>query len=92
MDEGEKAMARDFTAAWIMFCNGQVPWAGGKREWKVWGPESAQAMRTEEQDEETRSYTRMQRILSMGGGGTWRRWLSGVDTLVNKRMNMGKAV
>jgi carboxylesterase type B len=91
MDEGEKAMARDFTAAWIMFCNGQVPWAGGKREWKVWGPESVQAMRTEEQDEETRSYTRMQRILSMGGGGTWRRWLSGVDTLVNKRMNMGKA-
>ncbi|GAQ10058.1 para-nitrobenzyl esterase [Aspergillus lentulus] len=91
MDEGEKAMARDLAAAWIMFCNGQVPWTGGKREWKVWGPESVQAMRTEEQDEEIRSYTRMQRILSMGSGGTWKRWLSGVDALVNKRMNMGKA-
>ncbi|KAH2599718.1 hypothetical protein KXV63_003861 [Aspergillus fumigatus] len=70
---------------WRRYCS---PWTGGKREWKIWGPESIQAVRTEEQDEETRSYTRMQRILS---GGTWRRWLSGVDALVNKRMNMGKA-
>jgi carboxylesterase type B len=91
MDEREKAMTQDFAAAWITFCNGQAPWTGGKGEWKIWGPESIQAVRTEEQDEETRSYTRMQRILSMGRGGTWRRWLSGVDALVNKRMNMGKA-
>ncbi|KAH2762895.1 hypothetical protein KXV94_006155 [Aspergillus fumigatus] len=91
MDEREKAMTQDFAAAWITFCNGQAPWTGGKGEWKIWDPESIQAVRTEEQDEETRSYTRMQRILSMGRGGTWRRWLSGVDALVNKRMNMGKA-
>ncbi|BCS27818.1 uncharacterized protein APUU_60866A [Aspergillus puulaauensis] len=93
MDEGEKAMARNFAAAWIMFCNGQAPWTarGPEREWKVWGPESVKAMRTEEQDEDIRSYTGMQRMLSMGGGETWKRWLSGVDALVNKRMNMGKA-
>lgn len=93
MDEGERAMARDFAAAWIMFCNGHAPWTarGPEREWKVWGPESVKAMRTKEQDEDIRAYTRMQRMLSMGGGETWKRWLSGVDALVNKRMNMGKA-
>lgn len=94
MYESERAMARDFAAAWIMFCNGHAPWAvarGPGKTWKVWGPDSVQALRTEEQDEEIRSYKRMQRMLSMGSGETWKRWLSGVDALVNKRMNMGKA-
>ncbi|KAF4256246.1 hypothetical protein CNMCM8812_008764 [Aspergillus fumigatus] len=59
MDEREKVMAQDFAAAWSMFCNGQAPWTGGRREWKIWGPESIQAVPTEEQDEETRSYTRI---------------------------------
>lgn len=91
MNEGEKAMAREFASAWIMFCNGHAPWIGPKRGWKVWGPESVQAMQTEQQDEYIRSYARMQRMLSMGDGDTWKRWLSGIDALVNKRMNMGKA-
>ncbi|KAL4972621.1 hypothetical protein BDW66DRAFT_154531 [Aspergillus desertorum] len=91
MREDEKAMARDFAAAWIMFCNGQAPWKAPRGAWKVWGPESVQVVRTEQDDEKVRSYARMQRILSLGGGQTWKRWLAGVDALVNKRVKMGKA-
>ncbi|PYI10914.1 alpha/beta-hydrolase [Aspergillus sclerotiicarbonarius CBS 121057] len=91
MSDKENKMAEDFTSAWIRFCNGDAPWTASKGEWKVWGPDSVQAVKTEEEDEGARSYKRMQRILAMGGGGTWKRWLAGVDALVNKRMNMGKA-
>ncbi|GLA74415.1 hypothetical protein AtubIFM55763_005657 [Aspergillus tubingensis] len=91
MDEGESGMAKDFAAAWIRFCNGEAPWSARKGEWKVWGPDSDQSVKSEDEDEETRSYQRMKRILAMGNGETWKRWLAGVDVLVNKRMNMGKA-
>ncbi|KAL6230956.1 hypothetical protein BDW75DRAFT_234005 [Aspergillus navahoensis] len=91
MSDEENSMAEAFAAAWIRFCNGHAPWRASKGEWKVWGPDSVQAIKSEEEDEAVRSYTRMKRILAMGGGKTWKRWLAGVDALVNKRMNMGKA-
>lgn len=90
MDESERGLAEGFATAWIRFCNGEAPWSARKGEWKVWGPGSVQSVKNEEEDEETRSYQRMKRILAMGNGETWKRWLAGVDVLVNKRMNMGK--
>ncbi|RAK95303.1 acetylcholinesterase [Aspergillus ibericus CBS 121593] len=92
MSDEENKMAEDFAGAWIKLCNGATPWTASKGKWKVWGPNSAQAVKDEEEDEESRFYQRMQRIRAMGGGGTWKRWLAGVDALVNKRMNLGKAV
>ncbi|OGM45334.1 putative acetylcholinesterase [Aspergillus bombycis] len=86
----ERVMARDFAEAWVRFTYGYSPWESSERHWKVWGPESIQAVKSEEDDEEARSYSRMKRLLAMDNGETWRRWLNGVDALVNKRMNMGK--
>jgi carboxylesterase type B len=91
MNGAEKAMAQDFAAAWIRFAYGALPWTASKRAWKIWGPDCSQAVRSEEEDEEARCYTRMRRLLAMGGGEIWKRWLAGVDALVNKRMNLGKA-
>ncbi|RHZ65808.1 uncharacterized protein CDV56_102899 [Aspergillus thermomutatus] len=92
MSPEERAMARDFAAAWIKFTCGEAPWTASKGDWKVWGQDSAQAIRSEEEDENVRLYARMRRLLAMGDGKTWKRWLNGVDALVNKRMNMGKGV
>ncbi|KAE8382455.1 Alpha/Beta hydrolase protein [Aspergillus bertholletiae] len=86
----ERAMARSFAEAWVKFTYGQSPWEGLPRHWKIWGPKSVQAMRPEEEDEQARSYLRMKRLLTMDNGETWKRWLKGVDALVNKRMNIGK--
>ncbi|OOO09570.1 Carboxylesterase type B [Aspergillus oryzae] len=86
----ERAMARSFAESWVKFTYGYSPWEGSKRHWKVWGPESVQAVKHEDEDEEARSYSRMKRMLAMDHGETWKRWLNGVDALVNKRMNMGK--
>ncbi|KAL4981383.1 Alpha/Beta hydrolase protein [Aspergillus falconensis] len=91
LSDEENSMAEAFAAAWIRFCNGQAPWRARRAEWKIWGVDGAHAVKSEEEDEAVRSYTRMKRILAMGGGKTWKRWLAGVDALVNKRMNMGKA-
>ncbi|OOF91807.1 hypothetical protein ASPCADRAFT_56735 [Aspergillus carbonarius ITEM 5010] len=91
MNDEENKMAEEFAAAWIKFCNGDAPWTASRGEWKVWGPNSVQAVKGEAEDEDVRSYNRMQRILAMGGGESWKQWLAGVDALVNKRMNMGKA-
>jgi carboxylesterase type B len=95
----EIAMARDFAASWIRFVNGENPWvtntmhfAVSYRRWKVWGPNSQQSLRSETEDEDARNYSRMDRILAMGDGQLWKKWLIAVDALVNKRMQMGKNV
>ncbi|EAW06967.1 uncharacterized protein ACLA_086680 [Aspergillus clavatus NRRL 1] len=90
MNSEEKAMANDFAAAWIRFTNGQKPWVAADEAWKIWEQNSAQATGNEEEDEQVRSYTRVQRFLAMGEGRTWMKWLDGVDALVNERMNLGK--
>lgn len=95
----EVAMAKDFAAFWIRFVCGKDPWAIKKtgstvksRQWKVWGPSCQQSLKCEIEDEEVRNYLRMERILAMGDGKTWTKWLMAVDALVNKRMRMGKNV
>ncbi|PYH46924.1 alpha/beta-hydrolase [Aspergillus saccharolyticus JOP 1030-1] len=91
LNEGEKAMARDFATAWITFAHGEAPWSAPEGHWKVWGPDCGQAIKSEEEDQEVRDYARMKRMLALGDGVTWKRWLDGIDSLVNKRMNMGTA-
>ncbi|KAL3496405.1 Alpha/Beta hydrolase protein [Aspergillus germanicus] len=91
MNEEENAMAHSFAAAWIRFTNGDAPWQAADGQWKIWGQDCAQAICDEAADEDVRGYKRMQRMLAMGGGETWKRWLAGVDALVNKRTNLGKA-
>jgi carboxylesterase type B len=90
LSAAERAMARDFAEAWIKFSHGYPPWSAREGHWKVWGPDSVQTEKAEEEDEEARSYTRIRRMLALGNGKTWKRWINGVDALVNKRMNMGK--
>ncbi|KAI9040534.1 uncharacterized protein KD926_008101 [Aspergillus affinis] len=87
----ECEMARELASAWILFCYGESSWETMHGKWKVWGPDCSRRVKGENEDEEARSYSRMQQILARGDGETWKRWLSGVDALVNKRMNMGKA-
>ncbi|KAH8698738.1 Alpha/Beta hydrolase protein [Talaromyces proteolyticus] len=88
----EITMARDFAASWIRFINGEIPWKTDFkcRQWKVWGPNSQQKVLNETEDENVRLYSRMARILEMGNGQVWKKWLNGVDALVNKRMRMGR--
>jgi carboxylesterase type B len=90
MNDGEREMAREFASAWIRFVNGQEPWTAPSGQWMVWGPDSRGKVMTEDEDESVRSYGRIRNLVAMGGGKTWKRWLMGVDALVNKRKNMGK--
>ncbi|KAK1147552.1 hypothetical protein N8T08_000894 [Aspergillus melleus] len=87
----EREMEKEFARAWVLFCYGESPWETLHGKWKVWGPDCSQQLKSEVGDEETRSYSRMQQVLARGDGKTWKRWLSGVDALVNKRVNMGMA-
>ncbi|PYI21438.1 alpha/beta-hydrolase [Aspergillus violaceofuscus CBS 115571] len=90
MNDEDKAMARDFATAWIAFAYGEAPWSAREGHWKVWGQACVHKVQSEEEDQEIRDYARMKRLLAMGDGKTWTKWLDGVDSLVNKRMNMGK--
>ncbi|KAF4990476.1 hypothetical protein FDECE_14360 [Fusarium decemcellulare] len=90
LDDDEKALADDFASAWIKFTHGSEPWKASEGQWKVWGPNAAQSIKTEQEDEAARFYTRMKRMLKMGDGETWKKWLVGVDELVNLRMRVGK--
>lgn len=87
LNEDERYMAREFASAWIRFIHGDLPWEreGEGDGWMVWGPESQYRVKSEEEDESVRGYSRMKRILSLGDGETWKKWLAGVDALVNKR-------
>lgn len=89
-DDGEKQMARDFASAFLRFVYGEAPWEipGDEWKWKVWGPDSKQALKNENEDESVRSYTRIKRVIALGNGQTWMRWLKGVDVLINKRMRV----
>lgn len=90
LNEQERAMGRDFASAWIKFTYGEAPWRSEATLWKVWGPDCRQRLETEEEDESVRHYTRFREILTMGGGGMWKKYLTAVDYLLMKRANMGK--
>lgn len=90
MNQDEKTMACEFAASWIRFVNEKAPWKAPRGSWMIWGLEGRWSAKTEEEDEETRSYRRMREMAELGDGETWKKWLAGVDALVNKRMNMGR--
>ena len=86
-NEDERHMAREFASAWIRFVNGLQPWDGSEKQWMVWGPDSSVTLKSEEEDDITRDYGRMKMVLSLGNGEAWKKWLAGVDALVNHRQH-----
>lgn len=92
LNEPESAMGSDLQTAWLRFLYGQAPWEKETDTslWKIWGPNSAEKIETEEQDEPIRHYSRFKRILSLGSGGLWGKYLKGLDALIMKRGNAGK--
>lgn len=92
MDNCEGILANHFALAWIDFVRGGAPWEDPSPKWKVWGPHGVTEIMEENEDEAVRRYTRMSVLLEMGGGQTWKKWLLGVDTLVNQRKNMWNRV
>ncbi|KAJ5778141.1 hypothetical protein N7520_001387 [Penicillium odoratum] len=89
-NEEEKRMAREFSSAWIRFANGLAPWdvETGERKWMVWGPASKVELKDEVEDQEVRDYKRITWILQLDEGECWKRWLAGVDALVNHRLKL----
>ncbi|KAJ5708346.1 hypothetical protein N7488_008147 [Penicillium malachiteum] len=88
-NEEEKVMARGFSSAWIRFANGMQPWDTHQQDqWMVWGPYSEMKLKTELEDQEIRDYERMKLILELDEGRVWKRWLAGVDALVNQRWKL----
>ncbi|KAJ5949112.1 hypothetical protein N7454_000696 [Penicillium verhagenii] len=89
-NEEEKQMAREFSSAWIRFTNGLAPWSveSEERKWMVWGPSSKIQLKSEAEDQKTRDYRRIREILQLDGGECWKRWLAGVDALVNRRWKL----
>jgi hypothetical protein len=89
MNDDEKQMAREFSAAWIKFANGLEPWsANDPWSWMVWGQNSKVELKTETEDQDVRNYTRMNMILQLDEGKAWRKGLAGIDSLVNRRWKL----
>jgi carboxylesterase type B len=88
MDDSERILAKQFALAWINFIRGESPWEEPSPKWKVWGPHGKMGLMEERDDESVRCYGRMSQILEMDNGQTWKKWLLGVDALVNQRNNM----
>jgi carboxylesterase type B len=87
MNDAERNMVKEFASAWIRFANGLSPWKveEGERRWMVWGPNSQGEVKTEDEDQDMRNYTRMELILKLGGGSAWKQWIAAIDALVNNR-------
>ena len=88
MDNYERTLANQFALAWIDFVRGEAPWEEPSPKWKVWGPQGKMGLMEESDDEAVRRYGRMSQLLEMDNGQTWKKWLLGVDALVNQRKNM----
>jgi hypothetical protein len=88
MDDSERILEKQFAMAWINFVRGESPWEESSPKWKVWGPHGKMGLMEEGDDESVRRYGRMSQILEMDNGQTWKKWLLGVDALVNQRNNM----
>ncbi|CAI7573796.1 unnamed protein product [Penicillium discolor] len=89
MNDDEKQMAQEFSAAWIKFANGHEPWeAKDPSAWMVWGQNSKVELKTEAEDEHVRNYTRMNMVLQLDKGKAWKRGLAGIDSLVNRRWKL----
>ena len=91
LNHDEQYLAQEFASAWIRFANGLKPWAGdGERKWMIWGPSSKMQLKKEDEDEEVRNYSRMKMMLELEGGHGWKKWLAGVDCLVNRRWKLNQ--
>lgn len=88
MDDSERILEKQFAMAWINFVRGESPWEESSPKWKVWGPHGKMGLMEEGDDEFVRRYGRMSQILETDNGQTWKKWLLGVDALVNQRNNM----
>lgn len=89
INEEERQMARELASAWIRFANGLEPWeTDGQHKWMVWGPDSQMCLKSEDEDQDDRDYRRMKMILQLDEGRAWKKWLAGVDALVNKRWKL----
>jgi carboxylesterase type B len=88
MDSCELELANHFALAWINFVRGEAPWEEPSPKWKVWGPHGKMRLMEECNDESARCYGRMSQLLEMDNGRAWKKWLLGVDALVNQRNNM----
>ena len=88
MDNSERILANQFALAWVDFVRGEAPWEDPSPKWKVWGPHGKIALMEECDDEPVRHYARMSQLLKIDNGKTWKKWLLGVDALVNQRKNM----
>jgi carboxylesterase type B len=89
MNYSEREMVKEFMSAWIRFANGLAPWHPKAEErWMVWGPDSKSELKNEAKDEDVRGYERIKRILGLGDGTVWKKWLAGVDSLVVRRWKL----
>jgi carboxylesterase type B len=86
MNEAERGMVQEFASAWIRFASGVAPWkVESEKTWMVWGPDAQSRVKSEDEDEDMRNYTRIERILELRGGSAWKQWLAAIDSLVNNR-------
>lgn len=92
LNDQERVMAKNLASAWILFAWGQAPWPSGMGHgpWKVWGPDSKEQVKTEEEDESIRSYSRFNRLLKLGSGEMRHKYIRALDYLLEKRANLGK--
>lgn len=88
MDDSERILARQFALAWVDFVRGEAPWEDPSPKWKVWGPHGNMGLMKVCEDERVRRYGRMSQLLEMDNGQTWKKWLLGMDALVNQRRTM----
>lgn len=90
LNEKELDLAESFVKAWVEFCHGNKPWENGSDEWMVWGPDGSHQVKSEADDDTTRGYTRFKNVLNMDeDNSVQKKWLRGIDTIVNKRMRIG---
>jgi len=92
LNEAERNFSRDLASTWILFAWGQAPWPSGTGHgpWKIWGPDSVERMETEEEGYQIRFYSRLDRLIRLGSGGKWHKYMRGLDYLLMKRGNLGK--
>lgn len=91
LNEEELAMATDYRSAWIRFIHGKAPWESAYGIWKIWGPDSKEKVETEAKDEPVRRYSRFKLLLALGSvHGSWERFLTGMDYLLEKRDKVGE--
>ncbi|KAJ5802640.1 uncharacterized protein N7503_005090 [Penicillium pulvis] len=89
LNEAERAMGGDLQTAWLRFVYGQAPWEqeSDTSLWKIWGPNSEEKIETEEQDEPIHHYSRFKRVILLGSGGLWERYVKGLDALVLRKVD-----